>query len=267
MRALLDIYIAQFKVTAATQLQYRVSMVIWLISTILEPVIYLVVWATVARSQGGSVGGYSASAFAAYYIVLMMVNHVGETWVFWEFADRVRRGTFSPLLLRPVHPIHADIAENASYKTLTLVVVIPVVAILTLAFHPVLSPAPWEIVAFVPALLIAAALRFTVEWTIAMSSFWVTRTDALNQVYYVALLFFSGQAAPLALFPQAFQVVASLLPFRWVAAFPVELLLGKLSPIEIAEGFAAQVIWLGISYAALRVIWKAGTRKYSAVGA
>ena len=30
-----------------------------------EPVIYLVVWSTIARQQGGSIDGYTAGTFAA----------------------------------------------------------------------------------------------------------------------------------------------------------------------------------------------------------
>ena len=53
------LYRAQFKTTIAEQFQYRGALVIWLIGLILEPVIYLSVWSTVARSQGGSVDGFN----------------------------------------------------------------------------------------------------------------------------------------------------------------------------------------------------------------
>ena len=55
-RAYLDVYRAQFKATLAVQFQYRVSAVIWLIFTVLEPTVYLVVWSAVARSGRRSCG-------------------------------------------------------------------------------------------------------------------------------------------------------------------------------------------------------------------
>ncbi|HEU5327185.1 MAG TPA: hypothetical protein VFU78_03775, partial [Thermomicrobiales bacterium] len=81
MKALLAVYQAQFRVTFATQLQYRASALIWLLGTVLEPVIYLVIWSTVARASGGSVGSYSVAGFAGYYLVLMLVNHITFTWI------------------------------------------------------------------------------------------------------------------------------------------------------------------------------------------
>jgi hypothetical protein len=113
MRGLAGIYAQQFKVTMASFIQYRAALVIWLIGHVLEPLIYLVVWSTVSRSAGGSVGGFTAADFAAYFIVLMIVNHMTYTWIMYEYEYRVRQGTLSFDLLRPVHPIHSDIADNS----------------------------------------------------------------------------------------------------------------------------------------------------------
>lgn len=267
MKRLLDTYRAYFRTQFAIQLQYRVALLIWLIGLVLEPVIYLVVWATVARSSGGVVEGYRAGDFAAYFIVLMLVNHLTFTWIHWEYEWRIRQGMFSPLLLRPIHPIHKDIADNVTYKTITLVVMIPATAGLVLAFDPVFAPPAWAAAAFAPALALAFAVRFLFEWTLAMAAFWLTRVAAINQLYFIAFLFLSGRLAPLELFPDWLQTLALLLPFRWMVAFPVELLLGRLSPTDAAIGIAAQAAWLALSLGLLTVIWRAGIRRYSAVGA
>jgi len=267
MRAWFEIYRAQFKTVFAVQLQYRAAMVIWLISTVLEPVVYLVVWSTVARARGGSVGGFTLGDFAAYYIALMVVNHLTFTWHMWEYDYRIRQGDLSPMLLRPLHPVHTDIAENLSYKALTLTVVVPATAGLVLAFRPALHPPLWALVALGPALLLAFAVRFTVGWIVALAAFWTTRINAINQVYFVAMLFFSGQLAPLALLPEPIRWAGTLLPFRWMAAFPVELLLGRLRPGEAVVGLAVQGVWVGVSLVVARAVWRAGIRRYTAVGA
>ena len=114
MNGLVDLYIQQFRTSFASVLQYRASLVIWLIGHVLEPLIYLVVWSVVSHSSGGSVGGFTAREFAAYFIVLMLVNHASYTWIMYEYEYRVRHGTLSFALLRPVHPIHSDIADNVT---------------------------------------------------------------------------------------------------------------------------------------------------------
>ena len=246
---------------------YRASLLIWMIGQVLEPLVYLIVWSIVSNASGGSVGSYTTNQFAAYFILLMLVNQVTYTWIMYEFEYRIRVGTFSFALLRPVHPIHSDIADNISSKLITTPFMILVAAVLAVIFHPSLSPAPWAIVLFFPALFLAFVVRFLLEWTLAQSAFWTTRVGAINQIYFVLMLFLSGQFAPLTLLPLPAQVVAYALPFRWLISFPVELISGRLALTEAFIGLGVQVIWLVVSYFLFRIVWQAGVKTYSAVGA
>ncbi len=267
LRRLPAIYRAKFRAEIALQFAYRGALVIWLLGLLLSPTISLVVWTTVAGAQAQPVGGYDARDFAAYFAVLMVVNQLTFTWHFFEFEWRIRQGFFSPLLLRPVHPIHTDIAENLTFKLLTFTLVAPAAVFLVVSFDARLEPEPWQAIAFVPALILAMALRFVVEWTFGLLAFWVTRMGALLQAYFVAVLFLSGSVAPLELFPPIVRFIATVLPFRWMVAFPVELALGRLSPGDAVIGFAAQIGWIAVALVVLRFGWRAGVRRYSAVGA
>lgn len=91
--------------------------------------------------------------------------------------------------------------------------------------------------------------------------------SAVIQVYYVALFFLSGQMGPLTLFPVPVQVLAQLLPFQWMLAFPVQLLLGQVDQHAIVLGLVAQGIWLCLSLALMTVLWHCGLRRYTGTGA
>ena len=255
------------KTAFASMLQYRAALVIWMISQVLDPVIYLIVWSSATQASGGQIGGYSRADFAAYFLVLMLVNHLTYTWIMYEYDYRVREGSLSASLLRPVHPIHSDIADNLSSKLVSTPGLVLVAFVLALIFRPQVHPVPWALCAAIPALLLAFVVRFLLEWTLALVAFWTTRVNAINQMYFVVLLFLSGQLAPLTLFPRPLQVAASILPFRWLISFPVELILGNLTPTQALTGFAAQLAWLGISMVLVRAVWRQGVRQYSAVGA
>jgi ABC-2 type transport system permease protein len=267
MKALAELYLQQFKTTLAMMFQYRASLVIWMIGQVLEPLVYLIVWTVVSKTSGGSVGGYTTSEFAGYFIVLMLVNQFTYTWIMYEFEYRVREGALSLALLKPVHPIHSDIADNVSSKLITLPIMILIAAALAVAFHASISLSLWSVAVFIPALLLAFFVRFLLEWTLALAAFWTTRVSAINQTYFVLMLFLSGQLAPLALLPSPVQVVAGILPFRWMIGFPVELLLGRLTLIKALEGLGIQAAWLLAGFILLRLVWRGGVRVYSAVGA
>jgi ABC-2 type transport system permease protein len=267
MSGLLDLYLQQFKATLASQLQYRAALVIWLIGHVLEPLIYLVIWSVVSTSTSSNIGGFTTGDFAAYFILLMLVNHVTYTWIMYEYEYRVRHGSLSFALLRPVHPIHSDVADNVSSKLITLPGMLVVALGLVLLFQPTFHFVPWAVLASIPALILALLLRFVVEWTLALAAFWTTRVSAINQMYFVAVLFLAGQVAPVSLLPYAVRVAATILPFYWMIGFPVELLLGRLTPAQAWAGLGAQAVWLVIGLALGRIIWRAGLRVYSAVGA
>jgi len=267
MKAFIDIYIQQFKTSLAATLQYRASLAIWLIGHVLEPLVFLIVWSAVSNSSGGSVGGYTTSGFAAYFILLMLVNHVTYTWIMYEYEYRIRNGTLSFALLKPIHPIHSDIADNVASKLITLPFMLVIAAILALAFHPLFSPSLWSLALVIPALLLALLIRFLIEWTLAQAAFWTTRVSAINQIYFVLMLFLSGQLAPLALYPAWIQNVALILPFRWMISFPLQMLLGQLTPTQALTGLAIQAAWVLVGFGLFRIVWRAGVRIYSAVGA
>jgi ABC-2 type transport system permease protein len=262
-----ELYRQQMKTSFAAMLQYRAALVIWLISQVLDPVIYLIVWTTVTAASGGEVGGYTRGDFAAYFLALMLVNNITYSWIMHEYEYRVREGTLSAALLRPVHPIHADIADNLASKMISTPMMLVLAIGLGFVFRPEIRLVPWALAAFVPAAALAFVLRFLIEWTLALAAFWTTRVSALNQTYYVALLFLSGQVAPLSLFPGFVQAIGMALPFRWMIAFPVELVLGNLTPTQTLIGFGAQMAWIGVGLVLVRIAWRAGVRQYSAVGA
>lgn len=266
MRSWLHVYPAFLRTALLSSIQYRASGAIWMIGSVLEPLVFLTVWSTVADSQGGTVAGYTAKEFAAYYAILLIVNHLTFTWIMHEFQYRIQYGSFSFALLRPVHPIHADIAENLAFKAVQLAVILPAFLVLCLVFRPQFDPVGWSLALFFPVLLVSLLLRFLVEWTLALAAFWTTRVTAMNQIYFSLQIFLSGRMAPIALLPLWIADVAQHLPFYYAVGFPVDLALGRLSPEAAIRGVVVQLIWLALSSSMIVLIWRRAARRFTAVG-
>ena len=262
---MLRVYWVYLKTSLALQFQYRVAMAIWMLNRLVEPTVYLVVWRTVAASRVVG-GGYDDDDDDAYFITLMVVNQLTFTWIIHEFEWRVRSGELSSMLLKPIHPIHSDIADNLGYKVLTLVIIAPAAVLLSVLFKPAFELRAASLALAAAALVVAYLIRFFIDWAFALSAFWTTRTAAINQIYFLLLLFCSGRLAPLELFPGWLERITWYLPFRWAVWFPVELALGRLSPELIAAGFRMQALWLALGLLLLGAVWRLGIRKYAAVG-
>jgi ABC-2 type transport system permease protein len=260
-----DFYLTTMRTAAAEQFQYRAANYAYTVGMVAEPVIYLVVWSTVAEAQGGQVGGFTPGQFAAYYIVWTLVRSMNIVFTPYGWEERIRQGELSAMLLRPLHPIHYDIAYFAGWKLVVIVLWLPVAGLLSLAFRPQLEVTALEAAVFAVAIWGAYLIRTMLLWVLGMVSFWTTRVSALYELYFTAELLLSGRLVPLALLPAWALDLADLAPFQWTFAFPIEVLVGELPAERLAAGLGFQALWTGVGALLVALVWRAGVRRYTAV--
>jgi ABC-2 type transport system permease protein len=220
--------------------QYRFAVLIWGVWGFVGPLISLAVWTAASASRpGGAVSNaatgatFSRADFSAYFLVFMVFSHITMSWDAFEFAFRVRTGGLSPHLLKPIHPIHGDAARNAAFKLVTSGMLLPVWILLWIWLKPTPPTNGWMVLLALPALLLAAVMRYVWQYALAAIAFWTTRVEAVNQFYFTLDAFLSGRIAPLGLLPGVLGVAAYYSPFRYMGAFPVELALGRVPAHQI----------------------------------
>jgi ABC-2 type transport system permease protein len=259
------VYVTEMRIAIAQQIQYRVSNYFYMLGMVAEPVIYLVVWSTVAEQQGGSVGGYTPGTFAAYYIVWTLVRNINIVFTPYGWEGRIREGQLSAQLLRPLFPIVEDLAFFLGWKPVVVLLWLPIAGFLALVFHPVLNPSPLAILVFAVSLLGAYLIRSLNQSSLGLITFWTTRVGPVFQLYIAAELLLSGRLVPLTLMPIWVQDLANVLPFQWTFGFPIEALVGNLSDAQLIGGLAMQLFWIAVGVVLVRVVWRFAVRRYSAV--
>ena len=265
-KGLAGLYPVVMKAAVQTQFQYRTANYAYLLGMVAEPVVYLVVWSAVATSRGGSVQGITAGEFAAYYIVWTLVRNMNIVFTPYGWEHRIQQGELSGMLLRPVHPIHYDLAYFAGWKVVAVVLWIPVAAVLSIAFRPTFHITPLHVVVFFVAIWGAYLIRSMLLWVLGMITFWTTRVSAIYDTYFTAELLLSGRLVPLALLPAWAAGLADVLPFKYTFGYPIEVLAGSLSTTELFTGLVFQAAWIAIGTALVAAVWRVGVRRYGAVG-
>ncbi len=266
MKRLLDFYLTSMKMSIMQQFQYRAQNYFYLISMVAEPTIYLVVWSTIANSQGGSVGGYTVGELAAYYIVWMLVRNMNVVLTPYDWEDRIQRGQLSAELMRPMHPVHNEVSFFAGWKFVMIFFWLPIAAILAIIFKPVLHPTWLNLAVFAVAIWGAYLIRTMIYTILGMTTFWTTRVGAIFELVFALELILSGRLVPMTLMPDWVQRFAFYLPFQWTFFFPINALVGQSTPLELFSGLGMQLLWILIGLGVVNLVWHFGVRRFSSVG-
>jgi len=266
LRSYVDFYLTGMRTQIQTQFQYRAATYMYTLGMVSEPVIYLVVWRTIAKQHGGTINGIGAGQIAAYYIVWTLVRTFNIVFTPFGWEEGIREGQLSSQLLRPLHPVHYDLGWFAGHKVPWLVMYAPIAVALSLVFHPTLDPRPIEVVVFLVAIWGAYVIRSLNHFVLGMVTIWTTRASAIFQVWFLTELLLSGRLVPLKLMPGWAQTLADFFPFNWTFFFPIQALVGDVSTGSLLLGLLAQAGWIAGLAIAFRYAWRAAIRRYSGVG-
>lgn len=265
---MLRIYHRFWQVNWAEQWQYRANLLMYLLYWLVSPIVYLAVWTTIATHQGG-VKGLSANDFATYYLTLLIVDQLTSDITIHMFGYKIQDGTLSNELLRPVHPILTNaLVSNLAFKALTFIVLIPVWIVFVLLFRPDYSAVSMQtILMAIPAIVLGFLINFLLGSALTCLAFWTTRIYSLMEFYFATASMFSGQFVPLQLMPPVVQQIAGYLPFQFLIYFPVQIILGNVTPAQYLQTFGLGLVWLAAAFVFFRLIWREGLKRFSAVGA
>ena len=258
-------YRALLRASIGLGLAYRARLAVWTLSS-LFPLLMMAVWLSVVEEVGPT-AGWEVSDFVSYYAGGALLYQTTTSYLTWVWDADLRSGDMSYKLLKPIEPFHQYLTQEIGLRAVVLAFLLPALVALTLII-PALTyrPGPLGWVAAVAAALVGFFLNVMMAMAFATIGFWTTQAGNLYSLWWGVGAFLSGWIAPLALLPEVVADAARLLPFRSSMGFPLEIVLNRLSPREIVEGFAVAAAWIGIFAALYRLGWRTGIRRYQAVG-
>lgn len=229
------------------------------------------VWRAIyaGKSEGASIGGYTLSAMISYYLMVNVVDAltaVAEDD--WAIAGDIREGRISQFLLRPMnyltYRLCLYLSGRAIYTTVALIPVILFTLWLRRDFYwPNHS---FTYVLFPLAVFLGGLMQFFIAYMVALLAFWILDVSTFIFIQFAFEYLASGHLFPLDLLPPSVATLLRLTPYPYLTFFPASVYLEKLSPPELAAGFAFQAAWLLVLFGAAQALWSRGIRRYSAFG-
>ncbi|SDS15290.1 ABC transporter permease [Microlunatus soli] len=254
---------------------YRGDFMIMQLGNLIIPITSLLVWQAVLAT--GAALPVTGRYLLAYFVLVAIVEMLASSWTAFFLAESIRNGDLNQWLIRPTSTHLNAVSNNIGEKLVKIIFLTPFVLITMIVLdrvriggsgiHYPHDPIRW--IAFAVAVLVAAAIRFTLDVLIGSLAFWFEDVQGFLRVSAVVVPVLSGAVVPLALMPAGWSTVTQLQPFRFMLAFPMDVLLSDRiwARPQLVTGFGLQLGWLLIFVAAAVAVWRRGLRSYSAVGA
>jgi ABC-2 type transport system permease protein len=252
----------------AYMLEYRAEIALWALSGVL-PLIMLGVW------QGAQAGGDPATAgisgldpvqLGRYFLAAFVVRQFTIVWVIHVFEEDHLQGRLSPYLLQPLPPVWRYVSAHLAEQATRLPFVIVIVAVFTLVQPAGYGlPGPLRLLLGILFTFLAFGLRFLLQFALTMLCFWSERAAALDRLLFLPYLYLSGLVAPLEAFPEGMRRLAAWTPFPYMLHLPAQLLAG--GEVNAAASLAVMLGWAALLVPLNLLLWRAGLRRYGAMGA
>jgi len=257
-KALFDIYFQD-------GLAYRASGIIWILTDVTTAVTMPLVWASAAKS--GSIGGYNSSDFILYYLCMLMLGSFVTSHIMWDLAMEIKEGQFSTALLRPVSFYLVSYLRNVSWRCIRVILFFPCFLILLVLYRSLLGHAVLNLgFTFWISLVLGHLVSFTVVMAMAMLALFTQEVFSIFELYYIPMLFLSGQLFPISLLPAWASSLAKLFPFYFTTGAPTEILIGRVTGAAAWQAIGIQCVWVVLAYGVAQVLWRKGLRHYNGVG-
>jgi ABC-2 type transport system permease protein len=236
-------------------LAWRGFIITLTVNQAITPLLGLAVWSTALPGRAG---------IATYYVALLGVRLMTASYEQHTLANGIYAGALNHDLLQPRPIVVATLGENIAMRGWHLLIGFPLIVAAGLVAD--VSFAPRAVLLAIPAAVLAATLGFLFTYLLALSAFWTQQVHGVAGFGNTLLGLLGGAAAPVALLPEGIRPLGEALPFRAMLGFPAEIASGDIGGTRLLAGYAWQALWVVVFALAAAVVWRAGVRRYTAVG-
>lgn len=170
--------------------------------------------------------------------------------------EQVRKGTIEMDIMKPIDFQFYMFAKNiGGILVRFLFLVLPSVLAAYFLFSLELPGLP-AFFGFLCSLACSVTVSFFLNFILGLLSMVTMNIKNINWGYNAALRFFSGQMAPLWIFPGILGTVSNLLPFRCIYAIPMSIYIGNYAGPDMLGALGVQLFWILLLWVCSRLLMK-----------
>lgn len=238
-----------------TWMGFRSFLYTLVINQAIAPLLGFAVWSAALPDQAD---------ISTYFVALLAVQMMTVSYEYHTVSMAIYEGALNDDLLRPHPTVLPPLGENFAMRIWHMVTGLPIF-VLAMVLTGVSFGLVDTLVA-IPAVVMAAALRFLFVYMLSLSALWTQQAGGVTGLGSTLVFLLGGMAAPITLFPDSIRPLAEALPFRAMLGFPAEIASGNLDTMQIIQGYGWQLVWLAVFIPMNVGVWRTGVRRYTALG-
>lgn len=212
--------------------------------------IFSLLWKTIyqgssSASATGMISGFTQSKMIWYLIFSEILMLSGSNF-YSEVSEDVKTGNISYLLNKPYHYVWYQFANNLGKSSIYLVRNLIVGLLIGLVLvGPLDGFKLYNLPVILLFLLSGLILDFFINFTLALSAFWVEENIPFRWIYQKLVFVLGGMLLPLDLLPEPIRNISSYLPFAFVSYAPAKLAVA-FNEENLLYAFIGQGTYIGI---------------------
>lgn len=229
---------------------YKFSALGWLLGDIVSLLILFFLWKAIyANAPGELINGMTFNDMIAYLIYARVATSlVFASSSFWNIGKDIYEGNIAISLVRPINYRYRLLASSfGSFLSSAILMFVPLWLVSIILLNVTLG-LPFPGLLYTGLFLLSAILSFVIadalNFLIGEIAIFTNALFGLMIIKNTLFSFLSGSLLPSSFFPSWLNNILRFLPFQSMVEKPIMIFLGKLSPLEIVEVFAFQIMWI-----------------------
>jgi len=235
-------------------------------SIVLAPIRFLfliMIWGAVFANQSGLIKGYSLESLITYFMISTIIAIIIHDDITEELGEYVRSGNFVVYAMQPIHFMYTAFATKVARRSFSFISEIAPLLLIFLFFFKKYWVSG-DVALFAVSTLLAFILAFLLSMLVGSIAFWMTNIRALSWLVNFSVNFAAGLFVPIDLLPPVLLKMFTFLPFQYMYYVPTNIYLGTYSnPILM---ILYQMIWCGVLFGIVLMIWHFAMKRFSGVG-
>jgi len=244
---------------------YESNFYLFTANRIVEVIVYVFVWQAV-YNQTGSAGTYTIEQMITYYILVFTISSLSSWGVNEVMAESIRNGNINKELLTSLSYFQYYFGVHLGEMGFAIMVGIATFVICNVFWSVALPVSIIHFLLFILVIILGIPITFFITILVGTVGFYSNSIWGMQILRRSVIAIFSGLIAPITLFPNWFQKLSNILPFKELIYTPINIWLGQITINEIFIVILKQVIWIVILYVLAKVFFNHAVKKVTVNG-